>query len=138
MISKEQLESIRFYMGDLEVVNQIGMMGGPKAYNTMNALLSSGIFDEVNKIKEGRVLEINSVEHLKQYLCQIVDILKAMQQFVHMFSHPLVTYRIDRYASIEALRQTQQLEGFYSTCTYGYLPQYAHIKKDVVLFCVVQ
>ena len=63
----------------------------------------------------------------------MVDILKAMHSFVQKNHHPLVTYRIDRYASIDALQQTLQLEGFYSTCTYGYLPQYAHIKKDVVL-----
>ena len=132
MITKQQLDSIRFYMGDEEITNQ--MLGGPKAYNTINALLSSGFFDEVNKVKENRVLEIVNTQHLKQYLQNIVDILLAMEEFVKEKKLPLVTYRIDRYASLEALQQTKQLEGFYSTCTYGYLPQYAHIKKDVVLF----
>ena len=131
MITKQQLDSIRFYMGDEEIVKQV--LGGPKAYNTINALLSSGTFDEVYKVKEGRILEISSVQHLKQYLQNMVDILMAMVEFKN-HKHSLVTYRIDRYASIVALQQTKQLEGFYSTCTYGYLPQYAHIKKDVVLF----
>ena len=77
MLSKQQLDSIRFYMGDPEIVNCKEMQGGLKAYNTMNALLSYDLHDEVDKVKEGRILELHNVQHLKQYIQQYVDIVKV-------------------------------------------------------------
>ena len=134
-LSQQQLDCIRFYMGDLEIVNQGCFLGGPKAYNTMNALVSKGLHDEVNKIKEGRTIELINVEHVKQYLDMIYEIALAMQVYrTQNVSRSLITYRIDRKSSVEALLQSKELEGFYSTCKYGYLEEYAKIKEDVVLF----
>lgn len=133
MLSKQQLDSIRFYMGDPGIVNRKEMQGGLKAYNTMNALLSYDLHDEVDKVKEGRILELHNVQHLKQYIQQYVDIVKAMQDYV--VEHPIetVTYRIDRLSSLESIRKYGVLEGFHSSCTTGFLPQYAHSKQNVVL-----
>ena len=58
MLSKQQLDSIRFYMGDPEIVNRKEIQGGLKAYNTMNALLSYDLHDEVDEVKEGRILDV--------------------------------------------------------------------------------
>ena len=133
MLSKQQLDSIRFYMGDPEIVNRKEMQGGLKAYNTMNALLSYDLHDEVDKVNEGRILELHNVQHLKQYIQQYVDIVQAMKDYV--VEHPIetITYRIDRLSSLESIRKYGVLEGFHSSSTIGFLPQYAHSKQNVVM-----
>ena len=133
MLSKQQLESIRFYMGDPEIVNLESMQGGLKAYNTMNALLSYDLHDEVDKVNEGRMLEIHNVQHLKQYIQQYLDIVKAMHMYVKKYPVETITYRIDRLSSLESIRKYGILEGFHSSCTKGFLPQYAHSKRNVVM-----
>ena len=72
-LTRHELNCIRFYMGDEKIVNSGYFKGGPKAYNTINALLHDGIWDEVDKLKEGKVIELYDVEHLKSYLDLIIS-----------------------------------------------------------------
>ena len=53
-----ELDCIRFYMGDPEIVNRGDFRGGPKAYNTINAFLHDGIQNEIDKVSEGKMIEI--------------------------------------------------------------------------------
>lgn len=129
-----ELDCIRFYMGDPEIVERGDFIGGPKAYNTINALLHNGITNELDKISEGKPIEILNVSHLRQTVSLIKAIDSAMNKLVSLPStSPLITYRADRISEIEAIKETHKIEGFYSTCKYGFLPEYANTKQNVLL-----
>lgn len=133
-MTKYESDCIRFYMGDPEVVESGMFRGGPKAYNTINALLHKGIADEEEKIAEGKVIELQDADHLKQYLSLICSIYAAMLKYKNEHQEsPLVTYRIDRAPAIQRIMDEKRIEGFYSTCKRGYLEEYAHTKTNIVL-----
>ena len=67
-----ELDCIRFYMGDPEIVARGDFLGGPKAYNTINALLHEGIVNELDKIADGKPIEVLNQKHLKQIMNQII------------------------------------------------------------------
>ncbi len=131
-MTEQELNAILFYMGDQEIVDKKIYRGGNKAYNTINALLHKGIQNEIDLFKENRIVEIYDSEHLKSYIELILDIYQAMTKSKQKDEY-LTTYKIDRYSTIENLKNNRIIEGFFSTCKYGYLEEYAHIKKDVIL-----
>lgn len=136
-LKNKDLNCIRFYMGDPDVQNEF--RGGLKAYNTINVLLHKGIQNELDLISENRVIEIYDKDHLKQYLDLIIRIYKSMIQYLNEFeNNHLITYKIDRYSTIIQMKESNQIEGFFSTCKYGYLEEYAHIKKDVILLEIIR
>ena len=136
-LKNKELDCIRFYMGDPDV--QDTFRGGLKAYNTINALLHKGIQNELDLISENRVIEIYDQDHLKQYLDLMINIYQSMIHYVNEYeNHHFITYKIDRYSTILQMKKNQYIEGFFSTCKYGYLEEYAHIKKDVVLIEIVR
>ena len=137
-LTLHELNCIRFYMGDEKIVNSGYFKGGPKAYNTINALLHDGIWDEIDKLKEGKTIEIYDAEHLKSYLDLIINIGIAMHKYLNCDNHHLITYRIDRLSAIQEIKKRMRIEGFYSTCKYGYLDDYAHTKADIILLEVVR
>lgn len=138
-LSAYELDCIRFYMGDPEIVNRGDFRGGPKAYNTINALLHDGIQNEIDKMSEGKRIEIFDAEHLKSYMSLIAAIYVAMQKYSqsHENRH-LTTYRVDRFSEIAGLKEKKRIEGFYSTCKWGYLSEYANTKANVVLLEIVR
>jgi len=131
-MTEKELNAILFYMGDQEIVDKGIYRGGNKAYNTINALLHKGIQNEIDLFKENRNVEIYDSEHLKSYIDLILDIYYAMTKSKQNNEY-LTTYKIDRISTIENLRKNYMIEGFFSTCKYGYLEEYAHIKKEVIL-----
>lgn len=136
-LKNKELDCVRFYMGDPDV--QDIFRGGLKAYNTINALLHKGIQNELDLISENRVIEIYDKDHLKQYLDIIISIYQSMIQYLNEYeNHDLVTYKIDRFSTILQMKENNRIEGFFSTCKYEYLEEYAHIKKDVVLIEIVR
>ncbi len=154
-ITQEELDSIRFYMGDPEIVNRMDFKGGPKAYNTINAFLHSGIQNEIDKVREGRILEIENGEHVREYIQLCVNIHSAMEKYqaekqgmveantdevccangvsCANGQKEFITYRVDRESMMQELKGKAFIEGFYSTCKYGFLEEYAHIKENVAL-----
>lgn len=136
-LKNKELDCIRFYMGDPSVQDKF--CGGLKAYNTINALLHSGIQNELDLLNENRKIEIYDIHHLKQYIDIILSIYQSMISYHnnHKNTH-LISYKIDRYSSITQMLNNQKIEGFFSTCKYGYLEEYAHIKKDVVLLEIIR
>lgn len=135
-ITKRQLDAIRFYMGDSEMVESGIYQGGPKAYNTINALLHYGMEDEKEKIRDGKPIELIDDKHLKQYIEMIGDIRKAME--IYRDSHQeddvkLRSYRIDRISAVERFQKDRRIYGYFSTCKWGFLPEYAHTKSDIVM-----
>lgn len=134
-----ELDCIRFYMGDPKIVNRGDFRGGPKAYNTINALLHDGIQNEMDKINEGKKIDIYDVEHLKSYISLIATIYLAMEKYSKMNQNPhLTTYRVDRFSEIAGLMEQKRIEGFYSTCKWGFLKEYANTKANVVLLEIVR
>ena len=131
-MTDKELNAILFYMGDQEIVDKQIYRGGNKAYNTINALLHKGIQNEIDLFKENRNVEIYDSEHLKSIIEIILDIYNAMMKNKQSNEY-LTTYKIDRNSTIENLKKNYIIEGFFSTCKYGYLEEYAHIKKDVIL-----
>ncbi len=81
-LTEYELDCIRFYMGDPEIVNRGDFRGGPKAYNTINALLHDGIQNELDKIRDKKPIEILDGEHLRNYVDLIGTIYGAMQKRV--------------------------------------------------------
>ena len=136
-ITKRQLDAIRFYMGDPEIVESGIYQGGPKAYNTINALLHYGMDDEKEKIRDGKPIELIDDKHLKQYIELIRDIRKAMEIYrdQHLKDNDvkLRSYRIDRISAVERFRKDPRIYGYFSTCKWGFLPEYAHTKSDIVM-----
>ncbi len=136
-ITKEQLTAIRFYMGDPKIVKNGPYRGGSKAYNTINALLHEGTQDEEEKIRDGKPIELFDADHLKSYLELILDIRWAMEIYKDQHygdqNTSLVTYRIDRISAAERFRKEPRIYGYFSTCKWGFLPEYAHTKSDIVL-----
>lgn len=126
------LDCIRFYMGDPEVVCRDDFRGGPDAHNTINALLNHGIRNELDKLREGRVIEIYDRAHLVQYLRVIAAIDRSMR-CTQASAVQTVTWRVDRLSAVRSLTEQGETEGFYSTCKRGFLPAYAHTKADVAL-----
>ena len=55
--TKEEINAIKFYLGDKEIVNKNVYRGGGKAYQTINALLNYGVRNEMDKALEGKVVE---------------------------------------------------------------------------------
>lgn len=135
--SKFELDCIRFYMGDQDVQNQF--RGGTRAYNTINALLHLGIQNELDLVKENRVVHLMDINHLKEYIQIILSIYKSMVAYLKEYeNNHLITYKIDRYSTILQMKKSHKIEGFFSTCKYGYLEEYAHIKNDVVLIEIIR
>ncbi len=136
-ITKKQLTAIRFYMGDPEIVKNGPYLGGPKAYNTINALLHRGTQDEEEKIRDQKPIEIFDADHLKGYLDLIKDIKEAMETYRDNHQNDSlqnrVTYRIDRVSAVERLKEAPYIYGYFSTCKWGFLEEYAHTKSDIVL-----
>lgn len=137
VIDSSVLDCIRFYMGDSEIVCRGDFRGGGKAHNTINALLNHGIQNELDKLREGRVLEIYDRAHLLQYLQVIAAIDRAMR-CTQASAVQTVTWRVDRLSAVHALMVQGETEGFYSTCKRGFLPEYAHTKADVALLEIVR
>ncbi len=138
VISEREWMSVRFYMGDPEVVSGGMFRGGPKAYNTINALLHPGTENEKDKAREGRVIRLEDPEHLDSYLRLIGDVFRAMEKYrlqkLRENASRRITCRIDRFSSLERFVRNQNcVYGFFSTCKYGFLPEYAHAKADIVL-----
>lgn len=133
-ILPEELDAIRFYMGDPATVAAGTYRGGPKAYNTINALLYTGIRNELDKIREGKRIEILDPEHLDSYISLILHICSAMKKYVEKGGNSgLCTYRVDRDSAVAAMGKKGYIEGFYSTCKWGFLKEYAATKENVVL-----
>ncbi len=137
MIDDSMLDCIRFYMGDPEIVRRGDFRGGPKAHNTINALLNHGIRNELDKLREGRTIEIYDRAHLVQYLNVIAAIDRAMR-CTDSPSVQTVAWRVDRLSAVRMLTEQGKTEGFYSTCKRGFLPDYAHTKADVALLEIVR
>ncbi len=135
LITQKEMDYIRFYMGDPEVVKRGDLKGGPKAYNTINALLHSGIQNEIDKVREGRVLEIEDSNHIKSYIELCISIYCAMKKYrkEKSQSKEYITYRVDRESMMQEIKGKTWIEGFYSTCKKGFLEEYAHIKENVAL-----
>lgn len=147
IFTKEELLAIRFYMGDPEVAASGLFKGGPKAYNTINALMHPGSANEKDKAREGRVIMLEDAEHLKSYLELIVDIYRAMEKYRQFQLEQMSnrqsadikqklkpTYRMDRLASLQRfVEDGYQVAGFFSTCKWGFLPEYAHGKANIVM-----
>lgn len=138
IFTKEELLAIRFYMGDPEVAASGLFKGGPKAYNTINALMHPGSANEKDKAREGRVIMLEDTEHLKSYLRVIMDIYCAMEKYRQFQSKQAAnlrpTYRMDRLASLRRfVEDGHRVAGFFSTCKRGFLPEYAHGKANVVM-----
>ena len=131
-LTERELDCIRFYMGDPEIANGGKFIGGTKAYNTMNAILHKNIVNELDKIKDHKPIEIINHTHLRQMITTIQTIDLTMKKCIFKQS-PLVTYRVDRYSEVEAMMKEKRIEGFYSTCKYGYLEEYAKTKQNIVL-----
>ncbi len=137
MIDDFMLDCIRFYMGDPEITYRSNFRGGPDAHNTINALLNHGIRNELDKLREGRVIEIYDRAHLVQYLNVIAAIDRAMR-CADSPSVQTVAWRVDRLSAVHTLTAQGKTEGFYSTCKRGFLPTYARTKVDVALLEIVR
>ncbi len=138
IISEKELLAIRFYMGDPAVVDSGQFHGGPKAYNTINALLHPGTGNEKDKVREGRVIELENSSHLKSYIELILDIYRAMEKYRKSHGAAVeggwCAYRIDRASSLIRFEQNHHMvAGFFSTCKWGFLPAYARSKANIVL-----
>lgn len=143
IITSEEINAIKFYLGDKNIVEQLIYRGGGKAYNTINALLNLGIRNEEDKAKENKVVEIYDVEHLKSYIGLIIDVFSASIKYrdsVNYDERSITSYRVDRLSSFQTFisNKDNKIEGFFSTCKKGLLPQYANTKEDIVLLEVVR
>ena len=122
--TKEEINAIKFYLGDKEIVNKNVYRGGGKAYQTINALLNYGVRNEMDKALEGKVVEIYDVQHLKSYLELIKLVFGAAVKYRNANNSPNNTsYRVDRLSSFEAFvgNKDHKIEGFFSTCKNGLL-----------------
>jgi len=138
--TKEEIDAIKFYLGDKKIVQDNVYRGGGKAYQTINALLNYGVRNEMDKALEGKVVEIYDVQHLKSYLELIKLVFGAAVKYRNATNSPNKTsYRVDRLSSFQEFQSHNGvIEGFFSTCKSGLLPQYANSKRDVVLLEVVR
>lgn len=133
--AREQL-AIRFYMGDPEAVNCGVYRGGAQAYNTINALLHPESANEEDKVREGRYIGLEDADHLKEYIDVILNIYSAMCKYrdAHFCEGDKKSFRIDRKSSVDRfIADGGVIAGFFSTCRWGFLPQYAHKKAGIVL-----
>ena len=142
-ITYGEIDAIKFYLGDKQIVEDEVYRGGPKAYNTINALLNLGTRNEEDKAKEKKVVEIYDVDHLKSYINLIIDVFSASIKYRDNTQDNIsnnTSYRVDRLSSFEAFvgNKDHKIEGFFSTCKNGLLPQYANSKQDIVLLEVVR
>ena len=142
VITNEELDAIRFYIGDIELAKKNVYRGGDKAYQTINALLNYGYRNEIDKAKEGKIVELYDSDHLKSYLKLIILVFSASLKYRNIIKDKdkyMSSYRVDRASSLdEFINNNNTIEGFFSTCKYGLLPQYAHTKKDIVLLEVIR
>lgn len=142
-LNEEELLAIRFYMGDQEVAENGPYEGGAEAYNTINALMHPGLANELDKIKEGRVIMLTGADQLKSYLTLILHIYRAMEKYrqnslkaggEEKGGADDLTFRLDRLSSLQRFEADHhRVAGFFSTCKRGFLPEYALKKADVVM-----
>lgn len=143
ILNEEELFAIRFYMGDPEVAENGPYEGGAEAYNTINALMHPGSANELDKIKEGRVIMLTGADQLKSYLTLILHIYRAMEKYRQSSlkaggkengGAAALTFRMDRLSSLQRFEADHhRVAGFFSTCKRGFLPEYARKKADVVM-----
>ena len=140
-ISEREQLAVRFYMGDPAAVQSGICRGGGQAYNTINALLHPGSANEEDKIREGRQIVLEDANHLKEYLDIILNVYSAMCKYrdAHLNDTDRVSYRIDRKSSLDRFIADQGIiAGFFSTCRWGFLSQYAHKKAGIVLLQITR
>lgn len=154
LLTENELLAVRFYLGDPETAANGPFRGGPKAYNTINALLHPGSSNEKDKAREGRTIRIEDAAQLESYLTLILDVFRAMERYRRFTLSPAGTqaaeaeasrggtacgFRLDRLSSLERFQADGgRIAGFFSTCKRGFLPQYAHQKADIVLLEVTR
>lgn len=134
-VTDEEITAIRFYYGDPQTVKDGPYRGGPEAYNTINALLHPGFANELDKAAEGRCFGLEDTSQLRSYMDLIQRIFSVMIKYSRGRKDILAHgWRVDRISSWQRfLDEGGVIRGFFSTCKYGLMPEYAHKKEGAVL-----
>ncbi|MCR4672594.1 MAG: hypothetical protein K5637_05090 [Lachnospiraceae bacterium] len=129
-ITDEEIFAVKYYLGDPDAAGN-----DTEAYNTINALLHPGTANEADKAAEGRYFGLSGPEELRKYLSIAELVFRAAEKYrAQKRSSVRRAYRIDRKSSFERfLGNGGKIAGFFSSCSWGFLPEYAAKKKDIVL-----
>lgn len=120
-LNQKQLAAVRYYEGDVQ--GDDPFYGDPKAYVTINSLFYPGISTEERRAKEGKRLNPAVTENPQRLYDFLVDLLSAFKEAD--ISCERNTYRVERLADYEVMRQDGCTVSFTSTSTDGFLRSYA-------------
>ena len=151
MLTKEEIDAIRFYQGDVrkriesvsfsENEKEEGFWGIPSAYRTMNCLMFDGIDNEKERIAEGTAslnpeifLEIDKVVDV------FFNIFRAMCKKVKADEKDMsvqTLYRTDRGISVQEMKRQGRTISLTSASKENCFKKYFQKKRQLTLLEIV-
>ena len=125
----EEIQAVRYYIGDVKNFPEDGFWNDPKAYCLLNALFFPALFSENARIKEGKILNPEI----------LADVPRLTEFFKHLFSafrkseQEYFTYRVERYSDFMMMKQNHRTISFTSTSKAGFLKAYQDRKGIALL-----
>ena len=125
----EEIQAVRYYIGDVKNLPEDGFWNDPKAYCLLNALFFPALFSENARIKEGKILNSEI----------LADVPRLTAFFEHLFSafrkseQHYLTYRVERYSDFMMMKQNHRTISFTSTSKAGFLKAYQDRKGIALL-----
>ena len=120
MYTKDEIQAVKYYIGDVRNMPSDGFWNDPKAYCLLNALFFPGIATESARIAEGKFLNpeiLSDIPRLKAFFRNLCSAFRKSEQ-----EH--LTYRVERYADFQQMYQQKQTISFTSTSKNGFLSAY--------------
>ena len=151
MLTKKEIDAIRFYQGDVrkrigsasfsKYEREAGFFGIPKAYKTMNCLMFEGIDNEKERIAEGTAsLNPQVFQEIERVMDVYYDIFRAMCKSAKAGDggkKVRTLYRTDRGISIEEMKKQGRTISFTSTSKDNCPKEYFQKKKKLTLLEIV-
>ena len=127
--AEEELQAVKYYIGDVQDMPQDGFWNDPKAYNLLNALFFEGIETETARIREGKFLN-------PEILADVSRLAYVLQNLFHAFrksEREYLTYRVERYSDFLMMNRKKETISFTSTSCGGFLNAYRDRKGIALL-----
>ena len=151
MLTKREIEAIRFYQGDVrkriehasfsESEKEAGFFGIPSAYKTMNCLMFDGIENERERIDEGTAsLNPQVFLEVEKVIDVFCDIYRAMCKRIALEVNPKgiqKLYRTDRGISVREMRKQGKTISFTSTSKENHPKEYFRKKRELTLLEII-
>ncbi len=128
MLSEREITALRYYIGDTSGSDPF--WSDPKAYVVLNSLFFPGIATEKARAGEGKYLNAEIIADTPRLAELLTDLLSSFGKC--SADRVMTTYRVERYADYQLMKQQGSTVSFTSTSTSGFLDSYRD-RKGIAL-----